>query len=65
MLRLSIDAKATVNVGDYSRSGKNRVEVHAADHDFHPTARVTPVGVFLPERDELALYAVTSKVTSD
>ena len=65
MLRLSIDAKATVNVGDYSRGGKSRVAVHAADHDFHPQARVTPVGVLLPARDELALYAVTSKVTSD
>jgi hypothetical protein len=52
-------------VGDYSRNGKNRVEVKAADHDFHPQAKVTPVGLLLPERDELALYAVTSKVTSD
>ena len=52
-------------MGDYSRHGKNRVEVNAADHDFHPQAKVTPVGLLLPERDELALYAVTSKVTSD
>jgi len=65
MLRLSMDAKATVKVGDYSRGGKNRVQVCAADHDFHPEAVVTPVGVFLPQYDELALYAVTSKVTSD
>ena len=65
MLRLSIDAKATVKVGAYSRKGKNRVEVHAADHDFHPAAVVTPVGVLLPQYDELAVYAVTSKVTSD
>ena len=52
-------------MGDYSRNGKNRVEVNAADHDFHPEAKVTPVGLLLPQRDELALYAVTSKVTSD
>ena len=39
--------------------------MQAADHDFHPEARVTPVGLLLPERDELALYAVTSKVTRD
>ena len=65
VLRLSMDAKATINVGNYSRGGKNRVEVHAADHDFHPQARVTPVELLLPGRDELALYAVTSKVTSD
>jgi hypothetical protein len=39
--------------------------VQAADHDFHPEALVTPVGILLPRYDELALYAVTSKVTSD
>ena len=65
VLRLSIDAKATVKVGDYSREGKNRVQVEAADHDFHPEARVTPVGRLLPAHDELALYAVTSKGTRD
>src|SRR5437764_3020774 len=30
-----------------------------------PTATVTPVGIFLPASDELFLYGVTSKVTSD
>ncbi len=60
-----MDAKATVKVGDSSRNGKNRVQVQAADHDFHPEAMVTPVGLLLPERDERALYAVTSKVTRD
>lgn len=60
-----MDAKATVKVGDYSRNGKNRVQVHAADHDFHPQALVTPVGILLPHQDELALYGVCSKVTSD
>ena len=65
VLRLSLDAKATVKVGESSRGGKNRVQVHAADHDFHPEATVTPVGILLPEHDDLTLYAVTSKVTSD
>jgi hypothetical protein len=60
-----MDAKATVKVGDYSRGGKNRVSVQAADHDFHPEALVTPVGILLPQEAQLALYAVTSKVTSD
>lgn len=60
-----MDAKATVNVGPCSRRGKSRVAVKAADHDFRPTARVTPVGILLPEYDELFLYGVTSKVTSD
>jgi len=60
-----MDAKATVKVGPFARGGKSRVETKAADHDFQPTATVTPVGIFLPASDELFLYGVTSKVTSD
>ncbi len=60
-----MDAKATVKVGPFSRGGSSRVEVKAADHDFRPTATVTPVGLLLPEYDELFLAVVTSKVTSD
>lgn len=65
VLRISIDAKATVKVGPYARGGKSRVPTKAADHDFQPEATVTPVGIFLPASDELFLYGVTSKVTSD
>ena len=64
-LRVSMDAKATVKVGPFSRGGKRRVEVTAADHDFEAKASVTPVGIFLPATDELFLYGVTSKVPSD
>jgi len=65
MLRISMDAKATVKVGPFARGGKSRVLTKAADHDFHAQAKVTPVGIFLPGSDELSLYGVTSKVTSD
>ncbi|GAC1462169.1 MAG: hypothetical protein PVSMB4_20480 [Ktedonobacterales bacterium] len=65
MLRVSLDAKATVKVGPFARGGTSRVPIAAADHDFQPTAKVTPVGLFLPASDELFLYHVTSKVTSD
>ena len=64
-LRISIDAKATVKVGPFARGGKSRVPTAAADHDFQPAATVTPVGIFLPAHDELFLYGVSSKVTSD
>jgi hypothetical protein len=60
-----MDAKATVKVGPFARGGKSRVPTQAADHDFQPDATVTPVGIFLPTHDELFLYGVTSKVTSD
>ena len=62
---MSRDAKATVKVGPFSRGGTSRVEVKAADHDFRPTATVTPVGLLLPEYDELFRAVVTSTVTSD
>jgi transposase len=65
VLRVSIDAKATVKVGPFSRGGKSRVAVDAADHDFQPAATITPVGLLLPALDELFLYGVTSRVTSD
>ncbi len=65
MLRVSLDAKATVTIGPFSRRGRSRVPIAAADHDFQPEATVTPVGLLLPEFDELFLYGVTSRVTSD
>lgn len=64
-LRLSLDAKATVKVGPFSRGGKNRVDTEASDHDFKPSATLTPYGIFLPQLDELFLYFTPSKVTSD
>ena len=64
-LRVSLDAKATVTLGPFARKGKNRVPVAAADHDFQPAGAVTPVGLLLPELDELFRYGVPSRVTSD
>ena len=65
VMRISIDAKATVKVGPFARGGKSRTTTKACDHDFKPDATVTPVGIFLPATDELFVYGVTSKVTSD
>jgi transposase len=65
VLRISMDAKATVKVGPFARGGKSRTQTKACDHDFKPEATLTPVGIFLPATDELFVYAVTSKVTSD
>ncbi len=41
------------------------MRVKAADHDFKALAKVTPVGILVPQFDELFLACVTSKVTSD
>ena len=64
-LRLSLDAKATVKIGDYSRRGKSRAAREAADHDFKAKETLTPYGILLPRYDDLSLYFTTSRVTSD
>ncbi|MEF8713178.1 MAG: transposase [Accumulibacter sp.] len=48
-----------------TRPLKKIPQTQALDHDFQPEARVTPVGIFVPEHDDLHLFAVTTKVTSD
>jgi len=65
VLRLSMDAQATVQVGPCARGGKSRTLVAAVDHDFQPTTTLTPVGLLLPAFNALLVYGVTSKVTSD
>ena len=65
MLRVSMDAKALVKIGPFARGGKSRTVTKACDHDFKPSATVTPVGILLPATNELFVYEVTSKVTSD
>jgi Rhodopirellula transposase DDE domain len=64
-LRLSLDAKATINLGPFARGGRSRTGTQGADHDFKPQGRLTPFGLFLPEHDELDLFFTDSKVSSD
>ena len=64
-LRISIDAKAIVTIGPFSRRGRSRTRTKAVDHDFKPEATLTPFGIFLPRYDDLWLYMARSKVTSD
>ena len=65
VLRLSLDAKATVLLDLLSRGGYNRVTVKAYDHDFRPDNRVTPFGIFMPQANEVFLFLMTSRVTAD
>jgi hypothetical protein len=65
VLRLSIDAKATIPVGLFSRNGSSRLTVKALDHDFRPDQKLTPVGIFLPQYNQLYLYLTTGPVTAD
>ena len=65
ILRLSLDAKASVAVGPFSRHGQSRVVVKAADHDFEADEHLTPFGIFLPDHDELYLYFTAGPLTAD
>lgn len=64
-LRISIDAKVALKVGEFDRGGKTRVATVALDHDFSDCATITPYGIFLPELNELFLFFVKSKLTAD
>ena len=63
VLRISMDAKAVVKMWELSRDGRTRAPTVALDHDFKGTM-VTPMGMFLPQHDELYVYMVT-RATSD
>lgn len=46
-LRISIDAKAKLNIGEYSRNGKSRdaEAKKALDHDMNPDIKLVPYGI--------------------
>jgi hypothetical protein len=65
ILRMSVDAKAHVLLGRFSRGGRSRIPVEALDHDFRTAPTVTPLGVFLPAVNETYLYFIQGSVTAD
>lgn len=64
-LRLSIDSKASVAVGDFSRGGQSRVEVKALDHDMQSKEKLIPFGILTPKIGTLAIRFGSSYKTSD
>jgi hypothetical protein len=64
-LRISIDAKVGIKIGEFDRGGKTRAKTVAFDHDFSNCPALTPYGIFLPEESELFLFFVQSKLTAD
>jgi hypothetical protein len=64
-LRISIDAKVAVKVGEFDRGGTTRMPTIAVDHDFDATDTLTPYGIFLPACNQLYLFFVKSKLTAD
>lgn len=66
-MRISIDTKATVNVGEYSRGGRSRgIEpVKALDHDMCSKVKLVPGGILEPVTGRSFLFFGTSYKTSD
>lgn len=66
-LRLSIDSKAKVKIGNLSRHGKARTleAKKADDHDSEWQAVLVPFGILNLGNDELSIYFGQSAETSD
>jgi len=64
IVRLSIDTKDRVKIGNFSRGGESRIEVNALDHDFGDEY-VTPFGIFNVKEKTAEIFISETKVTAD
>lgn len=62
---MSIDCKATVNIGDYSRGGKTRGDHEACDHDMGCKEKYIPCGIVDEDSGQLTISFGNSCKTSD
>jgi hypothetical protein len=65
LLRLSMDAKARIKVGQFSRGGKSRQETQGSDHDFQVDTTLGLWGIQLPACGDMFFYFTESKITAD
>jgi hypothetical protein len=63
--RLSMDCKATVNIGDYSRGGQTRGDHRACDHDMGCQEKYIPCGIVDEDTGQLYITFGSSYKTSD
>ena len=66
-LRISIDTKTKVNIGEFSRGGKKRsVEAPSAcDHDMDSKEKLVPFGILNLDNNQTDIIFGTSNETSD
>jgi hypothetical protein len=66
-LRISIDTKATVHVGEYSRGGRSRGRkpVAALDHEMMPKQKLVPGGIVEPAEGRAFVFFTESNKTSE
>jgi len=66
-LRISIDAKAKVKIGEFSRNGKSRDRdaKKAGDHDMNPEMKLVPYGILNVSNGMLSIFFGASFETGD
>lgn len=66
-LRISVDAKAKVNIGEFCRGGKSRdaEAKKGADHDMNPKCKLVPYGILNVLTGLFTIFLGTSFETSD
>ncbi len=62
---MSLDCKATVNIGEYSRGGRTRGNNQAKDHDFGCKEKYIPCGIVDEDSGQLSIHFGSSSKTSD
>jgi transposase len=67
VVRISMDAKAKVDVGDFSRDGESRASEapRAWDHDIQAKKKLVPYGILNVTTGLLSIFIGTSNETSD
>ena len=65
MKRWSVDGKATLKIGDFSRGGQTRGDAQAFDHDLGGKEKYTPCGIVDEESAQLAMGFGSSSKTRD
>ena len=65
VLRISLNTKATVKVGLFSRGGYSRQGAIACDLDFQEQTTLTPFGILLPQTGNSYFWFSQSKLTAD
>ena len=64
VVRISVDTKDKVKIGEFSRGGFSRTNTQAGDHDFC-NGFITPFGILDVTADKLEYVFTQTKVTAD
>jgi transposase len=65
VIRISIDTKAAIKIGQFSRGGYNRQGEEAMDHDFEAEEILKLFGIHIPETGENHFFFTPGNVTAD